>query len=106
MGKQYGNVFTIWIGFTPEVVLSGFQAVKEGLISHSEAFAERPETPFLQVFAKGRGLVFSNGHTWKQQRRFGQVTMRRLGLGKQGLEHQIEEVAQELVQIFAQAKGR
>ncbi|KAJ6651975.1 hypothetical protein lerEdw1_015872 [Lerista edwardsae] len=52
------------------------------------------------------GLLFSNGHTWKQQRRFGQVTMRWLGLGKQGLEHQIEEVAQELVQIFARAKGQ
>ncbi|KAJ6651364.1 hypothetical protein lerEdw1_021043 [Lerista edwardsae] len=104
MAKQYGNVFTIWIGSLPVVVLSGFQAVKEG-INHSEAFSERPVSPLLKMAVKERGIIFSNGHTWKQQRRFGQVTMRRLGLGKQGLEHQIEEVAQELVQIFARAKG-
>ncbi|XP_066477664.1 cytochrome P450 2J2-like [Tiliqua scincoides] len=106
LAKQYGNVFTIWIGYTPAVVLSGFQAVKEGLINHSEAFADRPITPFLKAAANERGIVFSNGHTWKQQRRFGEVTMRRLGLGKKGLEHQIEEVAQELVQIFARTKGQ
>ncbi|XP_066477661.1 cytochrome P450 2J5-like [Tiliqua scincoides] len=106
LAKQYGNIFTIWIGYMPAVVLFGFQAVKEGLINQSEAFADRPMTPFLKVMTKERGIILSNGHTWKQQRRFAQVTMRRLGLGKKGLEHQIKEVAQELVEIFARAKGQ
>ncbi|XP_066475311.1 cytochrome P450 2J2-like [Tiliqua scincoides] len=106
LAKQYGNIYTIWIGHIPTVVLSGFQAVKEVLINQSEAFAERPLTPFLKAALKERGIVLSKGHTWKQQRRFAQVTMRRLGLGKKGLEHQIEEVAQELVEIFARAKGQ
>ncbi|XP_042314889.1 cytochrome P450 2J2-like isoform X2 [Sceloporus undulatus] len=32
--------------------------------------------------------------------------MRNLGLGKKGMEHQIEEEAQQLVEIFARAKGQ
>ncbi|KAJ6651123.1 hypothetical protein lerEdw1_000787 [Lerista edwardsae] len=106
LAKQYGNVYTIWIGYKPAVVLSGFQTVKEALINNSEAFADRPVTPFLKVAARERGIVFSNGHTWKQQRRFAEVTLRQLGMGKKGMEHQIEEVTQELVQIFAQTKGQ
>ncbi|KAJ7324696.1 hypothetical protein JRQ81_017716 [Phrynocephalus forsythii] len=82
------------------------RAVKEGLITYSEDLADRPVTPFLEAALKHRGIMFSNGHTWKQQRRFGQVSMRKLGLGKKGMEHQMEEEAHRLVEIFARAKGQ
>ncbi|XP_053243453.1 cytochrome P450 2J2-like [Podarcis raffonei] len=106
LAKQYGNICTVWIGPIPAVILSGYKAVKEGLINHSDDFADRPETPFVKSAGKNRGIVLSNGHTWKQQRRFSVVTMRKLGLGKKGMEHQIEEAAIELVEIFARAKGQ
>ncbi|XP_054839335.1 cytochrome P450 2J2-like [Eublepharis macularius] len=90
------------------IVLSGFEAVKEGLINLSEDFADRPVTPLIQALGlfMGTGIVFTNGHTWKEQRKFGIVTMRKLGLGKKGLERQIEEEAYQLVETFAQAKGQ
>ncbi|CAI5776023.1 cytochrome P450 2J5-like [Podarcis lilfordi] len=97
------NVVTF--GHRPIVVLSGFQAVKEALIDHSEELDERPETPFLTTMAKGKGIALSNGHTWRQQRRFGVVTMRKLGLGKKGMEHQVAEEAHQLVEVFARSKG-
>ncbi|XP_062987895.1 cytochrome P450 2C39-like [Elgaria multicarinata webbii] len=106
LAKQYGNIYTVWLGALPMVVLSGFQAVKEGLINHSEEFSERPMTPLIKTIGRERGIIFSNGHTWKQQRRFGLVTLRKLGLGKKGMEHQIEEEAQLLVETFARAKGQ
>nr|XP_056705946.1 cytochrome P450 2J5-like [Euleptes europaea] len=106
LAKQYGNIYTLWLGPMPIVVLSGYEAVKEGLINHSEDFADRPVTPFLKVAAKEQGIVFSNGHIWKQQRKFGMVTLRKLGLGKKGMEHQIEEEAHQLVETFARAKGQ
>ncbi|XP_020671421.3 cytochrome P450 2J6 [Pogona vitticeps] len=106
LNKHYGEVYTLWIGHLPVVFLSGFQAVKEGLITHSEDLADRPTTPFLEAALKHRGIMFSNGHTWKQQRRFGLVTLRKLGLGKKGMERQIEEEAQQLVETFARAKGQ
>ncbi|XP_060130292.1 cytochrome P450 2J6 [Zootoca vivipara] len=106
LGKQHGNIFTLWMGHLPIVVLSGFQAVKEALIDHSEELEERPQTPFVMTMAKGKGIVLSNGHTWRQQRKFGVVTMRKLGLGKKGMEHQIVEEAQQLVEVFARSKGQ
>lgn len=41
-------MFTVWLGSTPVVVLSGFQAVKEALVSNSEQFSGRPLTPFFR----------------------------------------------------------
>ncbi|XP_077204285.1 cytochrome P450 2J5-like [Paroedura picta] len=106
LAKQYGDIYMLWLGPVPVVVLTGYEAVKEGMISHLEDFAERPETPFLKAFAKGRGIAFSNGHTWKQQRKFGIATMRKLGLGNKGMEPQIEDEAHQLVETFARAKGQ
>ncbi|XP_044278267.1 cytochrome P450 2J4-like [Varanus komodoensis] len=106
LAEQYGNIYTIWLGNLPLVVLSGFQTVKEGLINNSEDFADRPTTPFTKALAAGRGIVLSNGHTWKQQRRFGLLTMRKLGLGKKGMELQIEEAARQLIENFASMKGQ
>ncbi|XP_015284824.1 PREDICTED: cytochrome P450 2J2-like, partial [Gekko japonicus] len=59
-----------------------------------------------QRMALWTGIVMSNGHTWKQQRKFGLATMRKLGLGKKGTEHQVEEEAHQLVETFARAKGQ
>ncbi|KAG8136260.1 hypothetical protein E2320_009240, partial [Naja naja] len=90
LAKRYGNIYTIWSGHMAIVVFSGFQAVKEALIQ-TEDFAERQMTPFLKRPLKT-----------KQQRRFGLITMRKLGLGKTGMENRIEEEAHRLVKIFAQ----
>ncbi|XP_063162409.1 cytochrome P450 2J5-like [Candoia aspera] len=106
LAKRYGNIYTILVWNLPIIVLSGYQVVKHGLINHSEDFSERVETPFLRAVSKGKGIILSNGHTWKQQRRFGLLTMRKLGLGKKGIEGQIEEEAHRLVEIFAHAKGQ
>ncbi|XP_077785789.1 cytochrome P450 2J2-like [Podarcis muralis] len=104
MANQYGNVYTMWTGHMPIVVLSGFQAVKEALIDCSEQFDERPVPSFFNT--KGKGIIFSNDHVWKQQRRLGVVTMRKLGLGKKGMEHQIAEEARQLVEVIASSKGQ
>ncbi|XP_048361666.1 cytochrome P450 2J2-like [Sphaerodactylus townsendi] len=105
LAKQYGNVLMLWLGPIPIVGLSGYEAVKEALINHSEGFADRPVTPFLKVIGKEMGIVLSNGPTWEQQRKFAIVALRKLGVGKKGVEHQIEEEAHQLLQTFANAKG-
>uniref|UniRef100_A0A2D4HVZ4 Cytochrome P450 n=1 Tax=Micrurus lemniscatus lemniscatus TaxID=129467 RepID=A0A2D4HVZ4_MICLE len=106
LAKHYGNVYSLWGGSFHIIIFSGYQAVKEALIEHSEVFVDRPLTPCISNNIKNRGIIFSNGHTWKQQRRFGIVTMRKLGLGKRGMEFQIQEEAQQLVEFFADKKGQ
>uniref|UniRef100_A0A8D0H9N7 Cytochrome P450 family 2 subfamily AB member 14 n=1 Tax=Sphenodon punctatus TaxID=8508 RepID=A0A8D0H9N7_SPHPU len=106
LAKSYGNIFTMWAGPIPVIVLSGFQAVGDGLITKAEDLADRPETPFFNAFANGKGIILSNGRTWKQQRRFGLSTLRKLGVGKKSMEHQIEEEVRLLVETFAKEKGQ
>ncbi|XP_020667146.3 cytochrome P450 2J2-like [Pogona vitticeps] len=104
--KQYGKIFTIWVTHHPVVILSGFQAVRDALINHSEELADRALTRFLIDALNRKGLAFANGLSWKQHRRFGMATMRNLGMGKKGMEHQIQEEARRLVELFAQTKGQ
>nr|XP_008114458.1 PREDICTED: cytochrome P450 2D20 isoform X2 [Anolis carolinensis] len=106
LAKQYGNIYTLWVANLPVVVLSGFHAVKEGLVNHLEELSDRPLTPFFRVIGREKGVALSNGHTWKQQRRFGLHSLRKLGLGKKSMERQIEAEAQQLVEIFAREKGQ
>ncbi|KAJ1087389.1 hypothetical protein NDU88_000564 [Pleurodeles waltl] len=106
LAKTYGNIFTVWLGHTPVVVLNGYQTVREGLIGHSEELSGRPTTPLFEEMAKGKGVVLSSGHTWKQQRRFGLMTLRNLGLGKKSLEARIQEEAESLVEYFATTKEK
>ncbi|XP_065413687.1 cytochrome P450 2J6-like [Chrysemys picta bellii] len=105
LAQIYGNIFTLWIGHIPIIILNGFPSVKDGLTTHSEATSGRPTTPFLQKTAGGKGISFTSGHTWKQQRRFGLMTLRNLGLGKKGLEHRIQEEARHLVEYFMNERG-
>ncbi|XP_015679161.2 cytochrome P450 2J5-like [Protobothrops mucrosquamatus] len=104
--KRYGNIYSLWLGPHLAVVLSGFKAVKEGMTSFPEEFSDRPKYLLLSAFGKGRGIIISNGHTWKQQRHIGITSLRKLGLGKKSIEHKIEEVAQTLVDVFRQTKGQ
>ncbi|XP_070802298.1 cytochrome P450 2J5-like isoform X3 [Pituophis catenifer annectens] len=102
--KRYGNIYTMWAGSHLVVVLSGFKAVKEGMTGFSDAFSDRPDDPFLSP--SGKGIILSNGLTWKQQRHFGITSLRKMGLGKKNFDHRIEDAAQTLVEIFRQTKGQ
>ncbi|XP_069069008.1 cytochrome P450 2J4-like isoform X2 [Pleurodeles waltl] len=106
LGETYGKIFTLWIGQKPVIVLNGCQAIRDALISHSEELAGRPTTPAFHELSKGKGVIFSSGLNWKQQRRFSLMSLRNLGLGKKSLEAQIQEEAQSLVEYFAMMKGK
>ncbi|XP_006869898.1 PREDICTED: cytochrome P450 2J2-like [Chrysochloris asiatica] len=106
LAKAHGSVFTVWVGPTPVVVLSGFQAVKAALVSNSEQFSGRPLTPLFRDLFGERGIICSNGHMWRQQRRFCLATLRGLGLGKLALDLRLQEEAAELAKAFSQEQGR
>jgi len=45
---MYGNIYTLWLGKTPVLLLNGFQAVKDTLTGHGEYFCEQPIISFFR----------------------------------------------------------
>ncbi|NXD27928.1 CP2J6 protein, partial [Spelaeornis formosus] len=106
MAKIHGNIFTLWLSNTPAVVLQGFQAVKEGLTVHGEDVAGRPKSRSISILSRGKGVMFSNGHVWKQQRRFGIATMRKMGVGKKDQDYLLQKEAARLVEYLQKTNGK
>ncbi|XP_004701113.1 cytochrome P450 2C14-like [Echinops telfairi] len=96
--KAYGPVFTLYFGMKPTVVLHGYEAVKEALNDLGEEFSGRSDYPLIDKANKGLGVVFSNGKTWKETRRFSLMTLRNFGMGKRSMEDRVQEEAQTLLE--------
>ncbi|XP_069890665.1 cytochrome P450 2C19-like [Dipodomys merriami] len=103
--KVYGPVFTLYLGMQPTVVLHGYEAVKEALIDHGEEFSGRGRFPLAEKANRGLGIIFSNGHTWREMRRFSLMTLRNLGMGKRSIEERVQEEARCLVEELRKTKG-
>ncbi|XP_060098708.1 cytochrome P450 2J5-like [Heteronotia binoei] len=106
LAKEYGAIYTVWDYNMRAIVVSGYEGIKEVLIKHSEEFSGRPVTPLSRAVVGDKGIVASNGHIWEQQRKFGLVTLRKLGMGKKSLQRQIEDLALQLVETFARENGQ
>ncbi|XP_070415477.1 cytochrome P450 2C23-like isoform X1 [Equus przewalskii] len=98
MAKEYGPVYTLYFGPQLTVVLHGYEVVKEALIDQADEFLGRGRFPIIEDNQKGHGILFSNGETWKQMRRFSLMTLRNFGMGKRSIEERVQEEARCLVE--------
>ncbi|XP_043926996.1 cytochrome P450 2U1-like isoform X2 [Protopterus annectens] len=90
--KVYGNVYSLFIGARPAIVLNGYATVKEALVNYGEVFSDRPNISLINILTERKGIVFASyGPVWREQRRFAHSTLRRFGLGKLSLESKIVE---------------
>ncbi|KYO44055.1 hypothetical protein Y1Q_0007690 [Alligator mississippiensis] len=55
LSETYGPVFSIQMGFTKMVVLSGYEMVKEALVNQADAFADRAQVPAFEELSRGNG---------------------------------------------------
>ncbi|XP_040847806.1 cytochrome P450 2C2-like isoform X4 [Ochotona curzoniae] len=98
LSEVYGPVFTVYLGMKPTVVIQGYEAVKEALVDLGEEFSGRRRMPLNVKVNKGLGVIFSNGKTWKDTRRFSLMTLRNFGMGKRSIEERVQEEARCLVE--------
>lgn len=52
------------------------------------------------------GIVFANGDSWKEMRRFALTNLRDFGMGKKASEEKIIEEVHYLIEVFEEHKGK
>ena len=53
--EKYGDVFTIYLGSRPAVILWGYEAMKEALVDQAEAFSGRGHIAIIDPVFQGTG---------------------------------------------------
>uniref|UniRef100_A0A8B9XXY1 Cytochrome P450 2E1 n=1 Tax=Bos mutus grunniens TaxID=30521 RepID=A0A8B9XXY1_BOSMU len=105
LAERYGPVFTLYLGSQRAVVVHGYKPVKEVLLDYKNEFSGRGENPGFQEH-KNNGIIFNNGSTWRDTRRFSLTTLRDLGMGKQGNEQRIQREAHFLLEVLRKTQGQ
>ncbi|KAM9226324.1 cytochrome P450 2B9-like [Dugong dugon] len=88
--EKYGNVFTLYLGPQPTVILCWFEAIQEALVT-------RPRL--------SQGVAFASGKLWKVLHQFSVATMKDFGMGKQSIEERIREEAKCPVEELWKTQG-
>ncbi|KAJ1351538.1 hypothetical protein KIN20_007571, partial [Parelaphostrongylus tenuis] len=103
--KQYGPIYTYWIGSYPFVMISDYKTIKETFIKDGDAFSgkfqfKEPTMAFRASSIGGEyGVVETVGQMWRDHRRFAIHVLRDLGLSKDIMEQRI------LVEIEAMSEA-
>ncbi|KAJ8283590.1 hypothetical protein COCON_G00024400 [Conger conger] len=105
LSKKYGTVFTLHLGPNKVVVLAGDKTVKQALVNYAGEFGDREIAPIFRDIMNGHGVLFSNGNSWKEMKRFSLSTLRDFGMGKRGSKEKIIEELHHLIKVFENFKG-
>ncbi|XP_036424092.1 cytochrome P450 2F2-like [Colossoma macropomum] len=107
LAECYGNIYSLYIGGTPAVVLTGFKAIKEALVTKAADFSGRPQNLLVSHATEGKGVIMADyGPGWKEHRRFALMTLRNFGLGKQSMEDRILGETKHIVSRLEKSAGR
>ncbi|CDQ94385.1 unnamed protein product [Oncorhynchus mykiss] len=106
LSKKYGSVFTVHFGPTKVVILAGYKTVNQALVNHAEEFGDRGMLPVFYDFTNGHGILFGNGESWTEMRRFALANLRDFGMGKKRIEEKILEESHYLIEVFENHKGK
>ncbi|KAK7864643.1 hypothetical protein R5R35_012415 [Gryllus longicercus] len=97
LGRRYGPVVGLRVGKDRQVVLCGYDAMKEMLMK--DELDGRPQGPFYETRTWGvrRGVLLTDEEFWQEQRRFILRHLREFGFGRRTMSELIEGEARELV---------
>lgn len=106
LSEKYGEVFTVHMGPKKVVIIAGYKAVKEALVTRADDFGERAAVRIFDLTTKNHGIIFSNGELWKSMRRFTLSTLRDFGMGKKTVEARIQDELFYLIERFKSHNGK
>ncbi|XP_029952822.1 cytochrome P450 2K4-like [Salarias fasciatus] len=104
--RNYGNVYSLFIGSNPAVVISGLKVMKEAMVTKGVDFAGRPQNLFINAITMKRGVALADyGLSWKEHRRFALMTLRNFGMGRTSMEDRIHGEIQYLIKTLESNVG-
>ncbi|KAH7691359.1 CRE-CYP-33D1 protein, partial [Aphelenchoides avenae] len=82
--KQYGPVFTYWVGEKPVVVIANYATMQETFIKEGDTFAGRYFFTEGLALLRGsiNGIILTEGEEWRTNRRFALQALREFGMGR------------------------
>ncbi|XP_023121551.1 cytochrome P450 2F2-like [Amphiprion ocellaris] len=105
--RSYGNVYSLFFGPRPNVVINGVKAMKEAMVIKAVEFAGRPQDLLVHDVTQSKGFIFSDyGSSWREHRRFSLMTMRNFGLGKKSMEERIHDEIQYIITTLDKNIGK
>jgi len=103
--KKYGDIFSLYVGRTPVVVLNSYELIKS-TFDRAE-YSGRPGNFSGTFFQKGKtGITTTDGKHWTEQRKFLTNHLAHLtGEGSRGFEDVIMDEVVELKREFVKKEG-
>ncbi|CAI4220292.1 unnamed protein product [Auanema sp. JU1783] len=77
------------MGPLPTVHIASLELSHELMVKQGNNYADRWSPYMFQYIRNGRGIGFSNGDYWQDQRRFTLQTLRNFGVGRNLIEERI-----------------
>ncbi|XP_023933256.1 cytochrome P450 2H2 [Lingula anatina] len=105
----YGDIMHIKLGEQHMIMLGTYELIEEAFVKNAATVSARPTWAYFirrLVGKDGAGVVFKNGHAWKELRRFTLSSLRDFGLGRKSLEEKIQDEARYLVQNIEDENGK
>ncbi|XP_061577109.1 cytochrome P450 2F2-like isoform X2 [Cololabis saira] len=107
LNKSYGDVYSLFMGPKPAVVINGLKAMKEAIVIKATDFAGRPQDLFINDVTQRKGLILADyGSRWREFRRFALMTLRNFGLGKTSMEDRIYDELQYTIKTLEKSIGK
>ncbi|XP_041852022.1 cytochrome P450 2F2-like [Melanotaenia boesemani] len=107
LNKSYGNVYSLFIGPKPAVVINGLKAMKEAIVIKAADFSGRPQDSLVNDVVQTKGIVLADyGSVWRDHRRFALMTLRNFGLGKNSMEDRIHDEVQYTIKTLETSIGK
>ncbi|XP_029650979.1 cytochrome P450 2J5-like [Octopus sinensis] len=89
--KRYGDIFSLHVGNKMLIFLNGYNNFKEAFITNPDLFTNKASTFITEKLGQGKGIVCTNGLTWREQRKLTLRVLKDLGLGQHSMEDRMHE---------------
>ncbi|CAD6199294.1 unnamed protein product [Caenorhabditis auriculariae] len=89
--KQFGPIYTYWLGPFPFIVISEYERMKETFVKDGDAYTGKfGLEEATDLFRGGKyGIIDTTGETWREHRRFAMHQLRDFGVGRDLMQSKI-----------------